>query len=167
MLKSKHVMEARAKAFYGGIGCPLTQENLSLAVCSLTMPCYANEFRQKFKEEIGDHSALATVGDACWSAFVLSEVFTPESTKEKLTEIKQRVCTNDAMNSFAKEWLDLFLFYTNNDLQDNNAEGKNNGKGYATALEGVVGFLFLKYRDRVFDILRERFLKNVILSALS
>ena len=37
-------------------------------------------------------------------------------------------------------------------------------EGYATALEAVIGFLFLKYPEKVFGILKKQFSDEIILN---
>ena len=71
--------------------------------------------------------------------------------------------TNEQMNPLAEKWLNRFLFAANNDLKDNNSDGQNT-KGYATALEAVIGFLFLKYPEKVFGILKKQFSDEIILN---
>ena len=65
-------MRETTRSFYSNIGCELTDDNIDLAVQSLTMPCYANEYFQKFGEKILNHSSLATVGDAYWGVYILA-----------------------------------------------------------------------------------------------
>ena len=157
-------MKEETEKFYEGLGCNLTKDTIALAVQSLTMPCYANEYNQKYGEKIPDHSALATVGDAYWDVYILAIAFEPNSTKGNLTiDIKQKIGTNEQMNPLAEEWLKDFLFAANNDLKDNNSNGQNK-KGYATALEAVIGFLFLKFPEKVFDILQKQFPDEIILN---
>lgn len=156
MIFSFDEMKEKTRTFYQDLGCDLTEDTLDLAVQSLTMPCYANEFAQKFGEKIPNHSALATVGDAYWGAYILAIAFEPNSKKGDLTKnCKQTIGTNKQMNPLAEKWLSPFLFATNNDLIDNNSNGQNK-KGYATALEAVIGFLFLKFPEKVFDILQKQ-----------
>ena len=165
MIISFDEMKEKTKTFYHDLGCDLTEEEtLTLAIQSLTMPCYANEYNQKYGEKIPNHSALATVGDAYWGVYILAIAFEPNSKKGDLTnDIKQTIGTNKQMNPLAKEWLSPFLFATNNDLNDNNSNEQNN-KGYATALEAVIGFLFLKFPGKVFDILQKQFPDEIILN---
>ena len=157
-------MRETTRSFYSNIGCELTDDNIDLAVQSLTMPCYANEYAQKYGEKILNHSSLATVGDAYWEVYILAIAFEPNSKKGNLTNgIKQTIGTNEQMNPLAEKWLNRFLFAANNDLKDNNSDGQNT-KGYATALEAVIGFLFLKYPEKVFGILRKQFSDEIILN---
>lgn len=149
-------MKEKARAFYSGLGFALTDDNIDLAVQSLTMPCYANEFHAKYGVEIQNHASLATVGDAYWTAYILFITFTPQSSKSDLTNLKQVIATNIYMDRLAKEWLKPFLFASNNDLTQNDKE-TGNAKGYATALEAVIGFLFLEYPTSVFDFLKSKF----------
>ena len=165
MIFSFDEMKEKTRTFYHDLGCDLTEEEtLTLAIQSLTMPCYANEYNQKYGEKIPNHSALATVGDAYWGVYILAIAFEPNSKKGDLTkDIKQTIGTNEQMNPLAEKWLSSFLFATNNDLNDNNSNEQNN-KGYATALEAVIGFLFLKFPGKVFDILQKQFPDEIILN---
>lgn len=164
MIFSFDEMKEKTRTFYHDLGCDLTEDTLDLAVQSLTMPCYANEFYQRYGKKILNHSALATVGDAYWGAYILAVAFEPNSKKGDLTNnYKQTIGTNEQMNPLAEKRLSPFLFAINNDLKDNNSNGQNN-KGYATALEAVIGFLFLKFPEKVFDILHKQIPDEIILN---
>lgn len=160
MIFPLETMKEKTKKFYQDLGCDLDEKDekdLNLAVQSLTMPCYANEFNQSHEVQLYNNFSLATVGDAYWGAFIVARKFTPDSTKGELSnEIKQKIGSNQEMNRLAEKLLKDHLFAENNDLTINDSDAPNT-KGYATALEAVVGFLFLVYPEKVSSILEDRF----------
>ena len=68
------------------------------------------------------------------------------------------------MNIYGEEWLKDWLFATANDLYEDGGVRKNK-KGYATAFESVVGFLYLRYPSKVMNILRTHFPKRKMQTA--
>lgn len=62
-------MVEKTREFYDELQIDIPDKYVDLAVRSLTMPQYAKEFNDKFHKEIGDHRALATVGDALCEAY--------------------------------------------------------------------------------------------------
>ena len=143
-------MKEKSLEFYKGLNVETSQENILLAVRSLTMPQYAKEYKDKYGETIGDHTALATVGDAVCGAFLMLDRYTDEKTSKTLTEEKE-IVKNDRLNVIGKKMLcdedGIFLFASNNDLESNN-EDHPNKKAYATAFEAVIGFISLLDKDQ-------------------
>ena len=64
MLLTYEEMRERAFEFYDDLQINIPKIYVDLAVRSLTMPQYAKEYQDKYGDTIGDHTALATVGDA-------------------------------------------------------------------------------------------------------
>lgn len=62
-------MVEKTREFYDELQIDISDKYVDLAVRSLTMPQYAKEFNDKFHKEIGDHRALATVGDVICAAY--------------------------------------------------------------------------------------------------
>ena len=143
-------MKEKSLEFYKGLNVETSQENILLAVRSLTMPQYAKEYKDKYGETIGDHTALATVGDAVCGAFLMLDRYTGEKTSKTLTEEKE-IVKNDRLNVIGKKMLcdedGIFLFASNNDLESNN-EDHPNKKAYATAFEAIIGFIALLDKDQ-------------------
>lgn len=119
---------------------------MDLAVRSLTMPQYAKEYQDKYNQYIGEHRALATVGDAVCGAFLMLNRYTDEKTKKELTAEK-KVVTNEHLNLVGEKILKDWLFASNNDLESNN-EAHPNKTAYATAFEAVIGFIALLDKDQ-------------------
>lgn len=121
-------MKEKSLEFYKGLNVETSQENILLAVRSLTMPQYAKEYKDKYGETIGDHTALATVGDAVCGAFLMLDRYTDEKTSKTLTEEKE-IVKNDRLNVIGKKMLcdedGIFLFASNNDLESNNEDHPN------------------------------------------
>ena len=143
-------MKEKSLEYYKGLNVETSQENILLAVRSLTMPQYAKEYKDKYGETIGDHTALATVGDAVCGAFLMLDRYTDEKTSKTLTEEKE-IVKNDRLNVIGKKMLcdedGIFLFASNNDLESNN-EDHPNKKAYATAFEAIIGFIALLDKDQ-------------------
>lgn len=143
-------MKEKSLEFYKGLNVETSQENILLAVRSLTMPQYAKEYKDKYGETIGDHTALATVGDAVCGAFLMLDRYTDEKTSKTLTEEKE-IVKNDRLNVIGKKMLcdedGIFIFASNNDLESNN-EDHPNKKAYATAFEAIIGFIALLDKDQ-------------------
>lgn len=142
--------------FYKTIGIDdIPEKYLHLAVMSLTMPEYSKEYKDHFKDEIGNHSALATVGDSVCEAFLMLNSYPCDSyniTAEKMSGKKSSL-TNVNLNKIGEELLKDHLFYRNNDLKDGNI------KSYATAFEAVIGFIALldmyTNKNRIVEFLKE------------
>lgn len=124
----------RAIAFYDSLNIKVPTDKNRLAARSLILPQYANEYKQKFNDEIGDNSALATVGDAVCGAYLMLKEYNDSATKEFLTN-KKDILTNDSLNERGKTLLQDVLFERNNDL-----DGE---KVYATSFEAIIGFTSL------------------------
>ena len=133
-------MKEKSLEFYKGLNVETSQENILLAVRSLTMPQYAKEYNDSNNHPIGDHRALATVGDAVCGAFLMLDRYTDEKTKKELTAEK-KVVTNEHLNLVGEKILKDRLFAKNNDLESKSE--KKNKKAYATAFEAVIGFIAL------------------------
>ena len=144
MLSTYEEMSEKASRFYESLQIKIPEQYVDLAVRSLTMPQYAKEYKDKYGETIGDHTALATVGDAVCGAFLMLDRYTDEKTSKTLTEEKE-IVKNDRLNVIGKKMLCdedcIFLFASNNDLEKKS--GKKNKKAYATAFEAVIGFIAL------------------------
>ena len=145
MLLTYEEMSEKASRFYEGLQIKIPEQYVDLAVRSLTMPQYAKEYKDKYGETIGDHTALATLGDAVCGAFLMLDRYTDKKTSKTLTEEKE-IVKNDRLNVIGKKMLcdedGIFLFASNNDLESNN-EAHPNKKAYATAFEAVIGFIAL------------------------
>lgn len=132
-------MIIKAKEFYRDkINLELKNEHTILAVQSLVMPSYKEEFNNinTISKHINDHRSLATLGDAVFSTYILQSTFTSKSTMKELTEeIKNKICSNAVMNIFGKKF-ENYLFWSNNDLNESNK------KSYATVFEAIIGFIF-------------------------
>ena len=68
MLSTYEEMSEKASRFYESLQIKIPEQYVDLAVRSLTMPQYAKEYQDKYNQCIGDHRALATVGDAVCEA---------------------------------------------------------------------------------------------------
>lgn len=155
-------MEARARSFYGTLGLRLTSRDLPLAIQSLAMPAYTKEYNERNPSRpIHDNDSLATLGDSVFYVYVLRLCFSPRVSEGFLTDKKAKYCSNDTMKIYGEDWLRDALFARHRDLYE---EGSTlpNRKGFATAFEAVVGFLYLCAPDRVMDILRERYPRPVM-----
>lgn len=150
MLSTYEEMSEKASRFYEGLQIKIPEQYVDLAVRSLPMPQYAKEYKDKYGETIGDHTALATVGDAVCGAFLMLDRYTDEKTSKTLTEEKE-IVKNDRLNVIGKKMLcdedGIFLFASNNDLESNN-EDHPNKKAYATAFEAIIGFIALLDKDQ-------------------
>lgn len=71
MLSTYEEMSEKASRFYEGLQIKIPEQYVDLAVRSLTMPQYAKEYNDSNNHPIGDHRALATVGDAVCGAFLM------------------------------------------------------------------------------------------------
>lgn len=140
MLLTYEEMRERAFEFYDGLQINIPKIFVDLAVRSLTMPQYAKEYNDSNNHPIGDHRALATVGDAVCGAFLMLDRYTDEKTKKELTAEK-KVVTNEHLNLVGEKILKDRLFAKNNDLESKSE--KKNKKAYATAFEAVIGFIAL------------------------
>lgn len=140
MLLTYEEMRERAFEFYDDLQINIPKIYVDLAVRSLTMPQYAKEYQDKYGDTIGDHTALATVGDAVCGAFLMLDRYTNEKTKKELTAEK-KVVTNEHLNLVGEKILKDRLFAKNNDLESKSE--KKNKKAYATAFEAVIGFIAL------------------------
>lgn len=138
MLLTYEEMSERAFEFYDYLQINIPKKYVALAVRSLTMPQYAKEYKDKYGETIGDHTALATVGDAVCGAFLMLDRYTDEKTEKELTAEK-KVVTNEHLNLVGEKILKDRLFAKNNDLETKS--GEKNKKAYATAFEAVIGFI--------------------------
>lgn len=157
MILTYSQMEERARSFYATLGVTLTKRDLPLAIQSLAMPEYTKIYNDANRTcPIHDNDSLATVGDAVFYVYVLELCFTPRSSEGFLTDKKAKYCANETMNVYGEEWLRDWLFATHTDLYEEGRELPNR-KGYATAFEAVVGFLYLRARDRVEQILCDRY----------
>ena len=142
--------------FYKSVAIDNVPEDyLHLAVMSLTMPEYSKQYMDYFKEEIGNNSALATVGDAVCEAFLMLDSYPlndKKITADKMTN-KKDILRNDNLNKKGKELLKDRLFSCNNDLKDGNI------KSYATAFEAVIGLIALldmyTNKNRIVEFLKE------------
>ena len=150
MLLTYEEMRERAFEFYDDLQINIPKIYVDLAVRSLTMPQYAKEYQDKYGDTIGDHTALATVGDAVCGAFLMLDRYTGEKASKTLTEEKE-IVKNDRLNVIGKKMLcdedGIFLFAANNDLESNNDDHPNK-KAYATAFEAVIGFISLLDKDQ-------------------
>lgn len=140
MLLTYEEMRERAFEFYDDLQINIPKIYVDLAVRSLSMPQYAKEYQDKYGDTIGDHTALATVGDAVCGAFLMLDRYTNEKTKKELTAEK-KVVTNEHLNLVGEKILKDRLFAKNNDLESKSE--KKNKKAYATAFEAVIGFIAL------------------------
>lgn len=139
-------MNEKSLNFYKGLNVEISQENILLAVRSLTMPQYAKEYQDKYNQYIGDHQALATVGDAVCEAFVMLKAYNDALTADDLDKKKESL-QNEKLNFVGEQMLKGVLFASNNDLESNN-EAHPNKKAYATAFEAVIGFIALLDKDQ-------------------
>ena len=88
MLSTYEEMSEKASRFYEGLQIKIPEQYVDLAVRSLTMPQYAKEYQDKYGDTIGDHTALATVGDAVCGAFLMLDRYTDE--KKKRTDGREK-----------------------------------------------------------------------------
>ena len=141
MLLTYEEMSERAFWFYDDLQINIQKKYADLAVRSLTMPQYAKEYQDKYNQYIGDHRALATVGDAVCEAFVMLKEYNDALTADDLDKKKESL-QNEKLN-----FVGDVLFASNNDLESNN-EAHPNKKAYATAFEAVIGFIALLDKDQ-------------------
>lgn len=132
--------------FYNSLEIKISKEDEMMAVQSLTMPEYAEEYNKSHSERIKDHRALSTVGDAICGAYVMLKEFNTNSTQEELTN-KKKIVTNEHLNIIGRNLLLKKLFAINNDLKEENK------KSYATAFEALIGFIGILDRNEVYEIL--------------
>lgn len=132
--------------FYNLLGIKISKEDEIMAVQSLTMPEYAEEYNKRHNKKIKNHRALSTVGDAICGAYVMLKEFNTNSTQEELTN-KKKIVTNEHLNIIGRNLLLNKLFAINNDLKEENK------KSYATAFEAVIGFIGILDRNKVYEIL--------------
>lgn len=83
MLSTYEEMSEKASRFYEDLQIKIPDQYVDLAVRSLTMPQYAKEYNDSNNHPIGDHRALATVGDAVCGAFLMLDRYTDEKTKKR------------------------------------------------------------------------------------
>ena len=141
MLLTYEEMSERAFEFYDYLQINIPKKYVALAVRSLTMPQYTKEYQDKYNQYIGDHRALATVGDAVCEAFVMLKEYNDALKSDDLD--KKNVCMQNVfLNLAGEKMLNGVLFASNNDLKSNNADHPNK-KAYATAFEAVIGFIAL------------------------
>ena len=141
MLLTYEEMSERAFEFYDYLQINIPKKYVALAVRSLTMPQYTKEYQDKYNQYIGDHRALATVGDAVCEAFVMLKEYNDALTSDDLDK-KKDCLQNEGLNLAGEKMLNGVLFASNNDLKSNNADHPNK-KAYATAFEAVIGFIAL------------------------
>ena len=134
-------MVEKTREFYDELQIDISDKYVDLAVRSLTMPQYAKEYQDKYNQYIGDHRALATVGDAVCEAFVMLKEYNDALTSDDLDK-KKECLQNEGLNLAGEKMLNGVLFASNNDLKSNNADYPNK-KAYATAFEAVIGFIAL------------------------
>ena len=146
MLLTYEEMSERAFEFYNDLQINIPKKYVALAVRSLTMPQYAKEYQDKYNQYIGDHRALATVGDAVCEAFVMLKEYNDALTADDLDKKKESL-QNEKLNLVGERMLKGVLFTSNNDLESNN-EAHPNKKAYATAFEAVIGFIALLDKDQ-------------------
>ena len=139
MLSTYEEMSEKASRFYEDLQIKIHEQYVDLAVRSLTMPQYAKEYQDKYNQYIGDHRALATVGDAVCEAFVMLKEYNDALTSDDLDK-KKECLQNEGLNLAGEKMLNGVLFASNNDLESNN-EDHPNKKAYATAFEAVIGFI--------------------------
>ena len=139
MLLTYGEMSERAFEFYNDLQINIPKKYVALAVRSLTMPQYAKEYQDKYNQYIGDHRALATVGDAVCEAFVMLKEYNDALTSDDLDKKKESL-QNEELNLAGEKILKGVLFASNNDLKSNNTDHPNK-KAYATAFEAVMGFI--------------------------
>lgn len=79
-------MIEKTREVYDELQIDIPDKYVDLAVRSLTMPQYAKEFNDKFHKEIGDHRALATVGDAIYAAYTMLKFYEDSLTADDLNK---------------------------------------------------------------------------------
>lgn len=154
-------MVEKTREFYDELQIDIPDKYVDLAVRSLTMPQYAKEFNDKFHKEIGDHRALATVGDALCEAYTMLKFYEDSLTADDLNT-KKEVLQNKELNIVGEQVLKNVLFARNNDLSSNNEN--ENKKAYATAIEAVIGFISIIDKKCVFetiDRIWDKYVANV------
>ena len=116
MLLTYEEMSERAFEFYDYLQINIPKKYVALAVRSLTMPQYAKEYQDKYNQYIGDHRALATVGDAVCEAFVMLKEYNDALTSDDLDKKKESL-QNEELNLAGEKILKGVLFAKNNDLE--------------------------------------------------
>lgn len=122
---------------------------------AITCPSYAKEYNDVHQQKIRDHQSLATVGDTILKAYLAVQLFLEDEqiTKSELTEEKSSLENNENLNEIGKNLgLKEILLYRNNDLDDENK------KSYATAIEAIIGAIYLEGGI----VLSDSFIKNYI-----
>ena len=140
-------MVEKTKDFYKSIEVKIPEDKIELAVASLTMPQYAETFKNETGKSIIDHRGIATVGDAICGALLMMKEYQFGATMKKMTDEKKSLA-NASLYSPGKQLLEGVLFSANNDLDPINK------KSYATAFEAVIGFLSfidLNTAKKIFD----------------
>lgn len=142
-------LKIKAIHFYKRLNIYIDSEEMEdLALQSLMMPQFTKQFNDANKTHLNDHRALATVGDAMCSCYLMTREFKPNSSMEELT-IKKILLTNANLNVVGEKLLKAHLFASNNDLKEDNK------KVYATAFEAVIGFISIYNKPEAFRILDE------------
>ncbi len=116
MLLTYEEMSDRAFKFYDDLQINIPKKYADLAVRSLTMPQYAKEYIDSNNNPIGDHCALATVGDAVCEAFVMLKEYNDALTADDLDKKKESL-QNEKLNLVGELMLKGVLFTSNNDLE--------------------------------------------------
>ena len=161
-LKSYEDMKKNTIRFYNDVFHIDTEgNNYELAIQSLVMPEYMKEFNEsKMKPEtrIYNNGSLATLGDTVISTFLMDRYFRKEITSEQLSEYK-KMATNKELNRLGEKYLESILFCRNYDLYYEESEGDliQNRKGYASAFEAVIGFIYKFSKDKCDNFLLDCF----------
>lgn len=100
-------MIEKTREFYDELQIDIPDKYVDLAVRSLTMPQYSKEFNDKFHKEIGDHRALATVGDALCEAYTMLKFYEDSLTADDLNK-KKEVLQNKELNIVGEQVLKMF-----------------------------------------------------------
>lgn len=143
-----------AKKFYKELKVEIPKEKISEAVASLTMPQYAEQYKNKYHKEIQDHRGLATLGDASCAAIHLKNYYSLDKTDEAMNKLKKKL-ENKEFNVIGKELLEGKLFSANNDLDDQNT------KSYATAFEAVIGFVYLVDEQKSQELIKKHIVYEI------
>lgn len=136
-------MVEKTREFYDELQIDIPDKYVDWAVRSLTMPQYAKEFNDKFHKEIGDHRALATVGDAICAAYTMLKFYEDSLTADDLNK-KKEVLQNKELHNL-KSARDKFYAHIDLDWQK-----------YAKSItfdefERCIKFLNDLFNYRVFD----------------
>lgn len=90
----EEMLEKTRKFYKRTFNYNIPKKHEQQAVTSLSMSQYAKEFKDKYKEsDLKDNTALATVGDAVLSAYLMLKEYKYKSTKGELTN-KKDILTN-------------------------------------------------------------------------